>query len=71
VDNLSSKENSDFADLQSQINLLTAALGLEQSNRTTSEAELLAKIDMLFLYFFHHNSKGAYIDSDNQIQFMY
>jgi hypothetical protein len=61
----------DFADLQSQINYVASALNIETTERTSAQVELLNKIDMLFLYFFHHNSSGAYIDSNHQIQFMY
>jgi hypothetical protein len=46
-------------------------LGSESSARASYDAELLGKIDLLFQYFFHRSSAGAYIDSNNQMQFMY
>ena len=39
--------------------------------RSAADAELLNKIDMLFLYFFHQSSYGATIDANHQIQFLY
>jgi hypothetical protein len=71
INNLATTEGNHFADLQSQLNYLAAALNIEQTERTSANVELLSKIDLLFSYFFHHNSNGAYIDSNNQIQFMY
>jgi len=40
-----------------------------QADRINGDAELLKKIDMLFLYFFRNTSKSAFIDEEFQIQF--
>jgi hypothetical protein len=37
--------------------------------RSNIDMELLTKIDMLFQYFFHQKSAGAFIDENNQIIF--
>jgi hypothetical protein len=71
VDNLTSAFQASNIDLQTQIYATVSSLQAEAATRATMDTELLSKIDMLFLYFFHHDSQGAYIDANNQIQFMY
>jgi hypothetical protein len=41
----------------------------EKTDRTAEDQKLLEKINVLFSYFFHRSSTGAYVDNDNQIQF--
>ena len=55
--------------LTTNVALLNTNLSQEQTNRTTEDLKLLNKIDVLFSYFFHRSSTGAYVDNDNQIQF--
>ena len=46
------------------INSLTTAIG----NLATTDADLLAKINMLYMHLVGHNSMYAYLDSDNKIK---
>jgi len=71
VDNLTNSTNSDVSSLQSQINSVVSALSSETSGRSSVDVDLLNRIDMLFLYFFHHSSDGATIDANHQINFLY
>ena len=71
VSNLTSSTNSSVSSLQSQINSVVSSLSSESSVRNAADADLLNKIDMLFLYFFHQSSYGATIDANHQINFLY
>jgi hypothetical protein len=71
VTNLTNSVNSSFSNVYSNINSIQSSLSDEISARTAYDGELLKKIDILFQYFFRQSSCGAYIDENNQIQFMY
>jgi hypothetical protein len=54
------------------INTLYYKVDTEIAARLSADySDLLNRIDMLFLYFFHHSSNGATIDADHQIQWLY
>ena len=69
IANIITKEETDNTFLRAKYDALETSLFNEGTTRASSDAELLNKIDVLFLYFFHHNSSGAYNDQDNQVQF--
>jgi hypothetical protein len=71
VTNLTNSTNSSVSSLQSQINSVLSSLSSESSSRSAADTDLLNRIDMLFLYFFHQSSNGATIDDTHQIQFLY
>jgi hypothetical protein len=69
VDNLTSSTNSSVSGLQAALDSVSAALSSESGTRASVDDELLLKIDMLFLYFFHRKSEGAVIDGNHKISF--
>ena len=69
INNLLMTTDSSVGTLQQEIYDVMNGLSSEAGVRGEADADLLKKIDMLYLYFFHRDSKGAMIDEKNQIYF--